>query len=80
MAPGSGWESSDMKAAEFDEVRKTFPWTERIIPTVKGGLVQVIDRNGQEVPIFTMTKFLEMITVKLAQQPEPEKADQGQSP
>jgi hypothetical protein len=57
-----------VKAAEFDEVRKTFPWTERIVPTVKGGLVQVIDRNGQEVSIFVMTKFLEMITVKLAPQ------------
>lgn len=77
MAPGSGWESSDMKAAEFDEVRKTFPWTERIVPTVKGGLVQVIDRNGQEVPIFTMTKFLEMITAKLAPQEEAEKSQEG---
>lgn len=56
-----------MKAAEFEEVRKTFPWTERITPTLRGGgLVQVIDCNGNEVPLFIMTKFLSMITVKLA--------------
>lgn len=70
-----------MKPAEFDEVRKTFPWTERITPTLKGGgWVQVIDRNGNEVPLFTMTNFLTMITTKLASQ-EPEKtATAGDSP
>lgn len=68
-----------MKAAEFDEVRKTFPWTERIIPTTKGGVVQVIDRNGKEVSLFTITKFLAMITVKLAPQQEKESANGEQA-
>lgn len=55
-----------MDQVEFEKLKATFPWTERTIPTRAGGLVQVIDRNGQEVPLFTMTRFLEMITNKLA--------------
>lgn len=55
-----------MDQVEFEKLKATFPWTERTIPTRVGGLVQVIDRNGQEVPLFTMTRFLEMITNKLA--------------
>lgn len=55
-----------MDKAEFDALKATFPWREQVIPTRVGGLVQVIDRNGNEVPIFTMTGFLKMITAKLA--------------
>lgn len=55
-----------MDQVEFEKLKATFPWTERTIPTRGGGLVQVIDRNGQEVLLFTMTRFLEMITNKLA--------------
>ena len=55
-----------MDQVEFEKLKATFPWTERTIPTKVGGLVQVIDRNGNEVPLFTMTAFLEMITRKLA--------------
>ena len=64
-----------MKAAELEEIRKTFPWREHIVPTTKGGLVQVLDHNNQEVPLFTMTRFLTMITTKMALKPEdqPEK-------
>jgi len=32
-------------------------------------IIQVIDNQGAEVPLFTMTKFLTMITHKLAQVP-----------
>ena len=58
-----------MGQTEFEQLKATFPWTERTIPTRVGGVVQVIDRNGQEVPLFTMTRFLEMITNKLANKP-----------
>jgi len=61
-----------MDQAEFEKIKVTFPWTERILtpPIGPGGLVQVIDRNGFEVPLFTMTRFLEMITRKLVAKPE----------
>jgi hypothetical protein len=36
-----------------------------VIPSGLGGLVQVIDKNGDEVPIFAMTAFLAFITRKL---------------
>lgn len=55
-----------MDQAEFEKIKATFPWSERTFQTRSGGIVQVIDRNGQEVPIFTMTAFLEVITRKLA--------------
>lgn len=55
-----------MNQAEFDKIKATFPWTERVYQTRSGGVVQVIDRNGEEVPLFTITAFLEMITAKLA--------------
>jgi hypothetical protein len=56
-----------MNQPEYDAVRATFPWSERVFSTPKGGIVQVIDRNGNEVPLFTMTKFLTFITIRLAQ-------------
>ena len=55
-----------MDQAEFEKIKATFPWSERTFQTRSGGIVQVIDHNGQEVPLFTMTAFLEMITRKLA--------------
>ena len=55
-----------MNQAEFDAAKATFPWTERtsIINGV-GGFIQVIDRNGHEVPLMVMTAFLQLITRKL---------------
>lgn len=55
-----------MTTAEFEAAKATFPWAERTFQTSHGGLVQVIDRNGNEVPIFIMTGFLAVITKKLA--------------
>lgn len=64
-----------MEQAEFDQLKKTFPWTTRVMQTPLQGLVQVIDCHGQEVPIFTMTNFLAMITTKLmAKEPQKETA------
>lgn len=55
-----------MDQVEFEALKATFPWTERTLQTRTGGLIQVLDNKGEEVPIFTMTRFLEMITKKLA--------------
>ena len=38
-----------MDKKQYDELRATFPWQEQ---TFTNGLVQVIDRNGEEVPLF----------------------------
>lgn len=54
-----------MTDEQFKQMQATFPWTTRVIPTGVGGLVQVIDRNNQEVPLFAMTDLLELLTRKL---------------
>lgn len=54
-----------MTEQQFKELQATFPWTTRILPTGAGGLVQMIDRNGQEVPLFAMTDLLQVLTRKL---------------
>jgi hypothetical protein len=51
-----------MDQAEFDQIKTTFPWSERILQTNVGGLVQILDNRGHEVSIFTMSRFLQMIT------------------
>lgn len=61
-----------MNDAEFKRIQATFPWTERVIPSGLGGVVQVIDRNGEEVPLFTMTAFLHFITKKLEPKEKPD--------
>ncbi len=60
-----------MTDAEFKKLQGTFPWTERVIPSGMGGLVQVLDRNGEEVPLFAMTAFLAFITRKLEPKEKP---------
>lgn len=59
-----------MTPEQYEEVKATFPWTHRVHPTRSGGLVQVIDRTGAEVPLFAMCAFLDMITGKIAQKAE----------
>ena len=57
-----------MTEQEFKALQGTFPWTKRVAMTNGvGGIVQVINKNGAEVPLFVMTDFLEMITRKLQQ-------------
>lgn len=60
-----------MNEEEFKKIQATMPWTHQVVPTTKGGLVQVLDNRGQEVPIFTMINFLEVITRKLARPAQP---------
>lgn len=51
-----------MTDEQFKQVQSTFPWTTQVIHTGIGGQVRMIDRNGQEVPLFAMTDFLQFIT------------------
>ena len=69
-----------MNQEEFDAIKATFPWRDQIVPTTRGGLVRVIDKNGNEVPIFTMTRFLAMITEKLAAKPANKEQANEQEP
>jgi hypothetical protein len=59
-----------MDQVEFEALKATFPWTEQTFITGVGGIIRVIDRNGNEVPIHTMTRFIEMITKKLSTKAE----------
>lgn len=54
-----------MNDEQFKEIQATFPWTTLVIPNGVGGIVQMIDRNGQEVPLFAMTDILQLLTRKL---------------
>jgi hypothetical protein len=55
-----------MTQEDYAAIQATFPWTSHKRVTGIGGLIQVIDRYGNEVPIFTLTDFLSVITAKLA--------------
>ena len=54
-----------MTEEQFKLLQAPFPWTHPIRPSGLGGHVQVLNRFGQEVPMFDMIAFLEMITRKL---------------
>ena len=56
-----------MNPQEYEALKATMPWTERVFQTPKGGIVQVVNAQGFEVPLFDMTRFLIMITHKIAQ-------------
>lgn len=47
----------------IEEIRKTMPWKEMVHPN---GLVQMIDKFGREVPMFTMTALVVVVTHKMA--------------
>lgn len=59
-----------MGQAEFDQLKTTFPWSNRLIQTGQYGLIQLLDKDGNEVPLFTMVNFLSMITQKLTAREE----------
>lgn len=54
-----------MSDEQYKALKATFPWTTQILPTGAGGLVRMIDRNGQEVSLFAMTDLLQFLTRKL---------------
>lgn len=61
-----------MTDEEYKAAKLTMPWTEHSVQRGRQVIIQVIDNRGVEVPLFTMTKFLTMITHKLAHAPAKE--------
>lgn len=55
-----------MNDQQLEALKATFPWRTQVIHSPVGGIVKVINRHGQEVPIFDMTNFLEVITNHMA--------------
>lgn len=47
----------------IDQLRKSMPWQEVVHPN---GQVQMVDKTGKEVPLFTLTALLVVITRKMA--------------
>ena len=64
-----------MTKEQFEALKATMPWTHQVTghPQI-GGLVRVINNQGQEVDLFDMMHVLEIITAKLAKQPETKEA------
>ena len=57
-----------MTKEELAKIQSTFPWREEIYHANGiGGVVRMVNRDGHEVSIFTMTAFLQMITTKMAE-------------
>lgn len=59
-----------MTDKEFNDLRDTFPWTMQQFIGPGGGIVRMMDRHGNEVPIFSMTAFMEIMTRKLTSKTE----------
>lgn len=57
-----------MTEQDFKAIKATFPWKTRVVPAPIGGLVQIINCHGQEVPIFTMTELLEVLTNQMSKE------------
>jgi hypothetical protein len=53
---------------QFQALRLTMPWTERMINVGRGTVIQIVDKNGAEVPLLTITAFLRYITPRIAAQ------------
>ena len=54
-----------MTDEQFAALRATMPWREHVTNTARGAVIQIIDRNNQEVPLFAMARFLVYITNRL---------------
>jgi hypothetical protein len=54
-----------MTEEQFKAIQGTFPWTHTVQPSSLGGIVRVLNRHGEEVPIFDMVAVLEIISRKL---------------
>ena len=61
-----------MTEEQFKTIQGTFPWTHTIQPSGLGGLVRVLNRHGEEVPIFDMVAVLEVISRKLQPKETPD--------
>lgn len=58
--------------ARFEALKATMPWQHQVggHPQI-GGLVRLLNKNGQEVCIFDMMFMLEVLSTKLANQEKP---------
>jgi len=59
-----------MTQEELDAITSTFPWTEQRVITPHGGLIRMLDKNGNEVSLLAMTAFLQFISRKVAKNAE----------
>jgi hypothetical protein len=66
-----------MTEEQFKAIQGTFPWTHTIQPSGLGGIVRVINRHGEEVPIFDMVAVLEIISRKLQPKETPHENPKG---
>lgn len=58
-----------MTEQQFEALKDTMPWRTVVHHAVPvGGLVQMIDRHGVEVPLFSMCEFLNIVTENIAKQ------------
>lgn len=55
--------SAAQQKVSMEDLKKTMPWREVLHPN---GLVQMVDRNGAEVPLFVMTGFMSVVTAHMA--------------
>lgn len=64
-----------MTKEKFEALKATMPWTHQVggHPQI-GGLVRVVNNQGQEVDLFDMMFVLEIITAKLAKQSDTKEA------
>lgn len=62
---------SDPRTLQEITAAHPVPWTLRTASMVINGqaLIQVIDKAGQEVPLFTMLRVVQLVADKLATQP-----------
>jgi hypothetical protein len=66
-----------MTEEQFKAIQGTFPWTHVIEPSGLGGVIRVLNRHGEEVSLFDMVAFLEVITQKLKPKETPHDSAQG---
>lgn len=67
-----------MTEDQFKAAKLTFPWTQRLltIPHKQGGIVQMLDNMGREVPLFTMLALVQALTARMAAAPAAEPVPQ----
>lgn len=55
-----------MTEEEWLAAKATFPWRHQVVQNGLGGQVFMFDKNGAEVPLFTMVAVAERLTVAIA--------------
>lgn len=55
-----------MTDVELQALRATMPWTEQSLTNGRHTLIRIVDNQGREVPLLTLTRFMVAISGKLA--------------